>query len=74
MKISKEPGIARACIAIMSYLRDHPEAEDTAAGIAQWWVGETHETVSHALDFLVNENAIEKRGGIYRLSKKKVLE
>ncbi len=34
--------------AILQYLATHPQATDTADGIAQWWAARQHESVSAA--------------------------
>ena len=39
---------------ILSYLNDHPNAKDTAKGIADWWLqGRSQEIAQKALDDLV---------------------
>jgi hypothetical protein len=57
--------IARA---ILDYLRKHPEAQDTLAGIAEWWLPEeklkTRTTVvKEALTELVAEGLVLERKG-----------
>jgi len=56
----------RVAIAILHYLREHPTAKDSAAGIAKWWVGEERELVEKALAFLVKAGVLEKRRHIYQ--------
>jgi len=56
--------------AILDYLLEHPEAQDTLAGIAEWWLPEEKEKkvtrlaiVKEALDQLVsNALVLERRG------------
>jgi hypothetical protein len=52
--------------AIRSYLSGHPEAADSAAGIAQWWLGElngrvTVEDTERALAELVEAGVVERQ-------------
>ncbi len=52
--------------AIRSYLSGHPEAADSAAGIAQWWLGElngqvTVEDTERALAELVEARMVEQQ-------------
>lgn len=61
--------VARAGLAILNYLREHPKAEDTVAGIAQWWVGEEKEAVEKALSLLVKDGVMEQRGNTYRIAR-----
>lgn len=70
--LSKDQRIAKAGIAIMDYLRYHPDAEDTAEGIAQWWVGEAYDIVEKALNLLVRRGFIEQREELYRLYQQEV--
>jgi len=58
-------------IAILSYLRDHPQAKDSAKGIAEWWVGEEKEIVEKALTLLKQEGIIAKRRHLYQLAPNK---
>jgi Fe2+ or Zn2+ uptake regulation protein len=73
---------ARIAEAILDYLRKHPEAQDTLAGIAEWWLPE-HEvkgstaTVKEALAELVTAGLISEHEGkdaqiSYRLTKRGV--
>lgn len=55
-------------MAILHYLRDHPQAKDSAKGIAQWWVEEKQEIVAKALALLVKEGVVEKRGHLYQIA------
>lgn len=54
------------CAAIVAYLRDHPEAQDTARGIAQWWLPERGvspgvQDTERALERLVAEGRVLAR-------------
>ncbi len=60
----------RATLAILHYLRDHPQAKDSAKGIAQWWIGEKREVVEKALAFLVESGVLMKKRHHYQLSNK----
>ncbi len=58
-------GRARLSGAILSYLRAHPQAADTVAGIVEWWLpwnlhAEAVERVQAALDELVAQGWVEK--------------
>lgn len=59
----------RSAIALLDYWRAHPQAKDSATGIAQYWVGEAYETVHQALTLLVEEGVIEKRRHLYQLAR-----
>lgn len=57
--------IARA---ILNYLREHPDAQDTLAGIAEWWLPEEKiktriVVVREALTQLVDEGLVLERTG-----------
>jgi Fe2+ or Zn2+ uptake regulation protein len=65
--------------AVMRYLAEHPQAMDSAQGIAEWWVMREQvrvdvETVAKVLQQLVDEDQIEKvdsaNGLLYRLKKR----
>lgn len=58
-------------IAILNYLRDHPQAKDSAKGIAEWWLGEDKEMVEKALALLKQEGIIAKRRHLYQLAPNK---
>ncbi len=62
----------KSAIAILHYLRDHPQAKDGVEGIAQWWIGEEREIVEKALALLVNEGVIEKREHVYQLTQSRL--
>ena len=60
----------------MSYLAEHPQAMDSARGIAEWWVKRQQvpveaESVAKVLQQLVDEGQVEKvdsvNGPLYRL-------
>ncbi len=59
--------VRRTALSILSYLRAHPRAEDTASGIAEWWVHEDSATVEKALRLLTAEGVVEMKGKVYRL-------
>jgi hypothetical protein len=48
--------------AIVDYLQRHPDAADTVAGVAQWWVGRHHadDAVARAMTRLVKGGVVEK--------------
>jgi Fe2+ or Zn2+ uptake regulation protein len=62
---------------LMRYLVEHPQAMDTAEGIAEWWTrdGESRdvETVRRVLGHLINQGLVERIGSgkyaHYRLRK-----
>jgi len=67
-KVMNERRQSRVAQAILDYLRKHPEAQDTLAGIAQWWLpaqGIKNQTTSvqEALDELVAEGLISEHRG-----------
>jgi DNA-binding PadR family transcriptional regulator len=65
---------SRVAQAILDYLREHPEAQDTLAGIAEWWlpvqgIKDQNTSVKEALDELVAEGLIsELRGSDTQIS------
>lgn len=63
----KHDGIVMVAIHILIYLRKNPRAEDTAGGIAQWWVHEDTRSVEKALKLLVTNGVVEREGSVYRL-------
>jgi hypothetical protein len=73
--------IARA---ILDYLRKHPDAQDTVAGITEWWLPEEKIktraiTVKEALDELVGKGLVLARKGKdsqihYRINRRKARE
>lgn len=70
-KSTQQPQAYRVAIAILSYLQDHPQAKDSAKGIAEWWVGEEKALVEKALVLLKNEGIIVKRRHLYQLAPNK---
>jgi len=59
---------SRVAQAILDYLRKHPEAQDTLAGITEWWLPEQEvksrtATVKEALDELVEAGLISEHKG-----------
>ncbi len=61
--------VSQVAVAILSYLHEHPGAKDSAKGIAQWWVSEDLALVEEALDLLMKEKAVERRGEVYSLDR-----
>ena len=63
-----EAGRSRIAQAILDYLRKHPQAQDTLAGITEWWLPEqaiksNTATVKEALDQLVLEGLLSEHRG-----------
>ena len=77
-KSSKE---SRVLFDILAYLADHPDADDTIEGIAQWWLLEQRirqqiPVVEKALAVLVEKEFVLEQGGIngrtrYRINRRK---
>jgi hypothetical protein len=73
--------VASALEEILQYLVRHPNAKDSAEGIAQWWMespADPHE-VRAALDVLVNQGLLTKRAmagrpALYRVADGKAAE
>jgi Fe2+ or Zn2+ uptake regulation protein len=71
---------SRVAQAILDYLRKHPEAQDTLAGIAAWWLSEDDinnrtATVKEALNELASAGLIDEYEGkdsqtSYRITKR----
>ena len=64
----KEPSVAETVQAILDYLRKYPQAQDTQAGILQWWlvdlpVKPRAATVKQALDKLVRDGFLSEHKG-----------
>jgi len=65
--------------ALLNYVREHPQAMDTAEGISAWWTkgerGSDVETVRRVLDRLTDEGLLERLGegrySHYRLAKER---
>ena len=58
-------GRVRLCGAILGYLRTHPQAADTVAGIVEWWLpqylpAEAVERVQAAVDEWVAQGWVDK--------------
>jgi len=62
--------VRRVILAILHYLRDHPQAKDSAKGIAQWWLGEKREVVEKALAYLERSGVLIKKRHHYQLADK----
>jgi Fe2+ or Zn2+ uptake regulation protein len=62
MSTSETPDVV--VMALLDYLARHPQAADTLAGVARWWVGDDSryslEQVRHALDRLVDGGALRR--------------
>lgn len=69
---------------ILGYLIEHPDAQDTADGIAQWWILERcvksqAPLVNEAIDYLVERGLIVRRKAKdskihYRINRRKARE
>jgi Fe2+ or Zn2+ uptake regulation protein len=74
------PSRSRIAQAILDYLREHPDAQDTLGGIAEWWlpqddINNRTVTIKEALDELVAEGLISEHEGkdaqtSYRITKR----
>lgn len=79
-----ELSISEVARGILDYLRRHPEAQDTAAGISEWWLPKGKietplKEVESALEELVAEQFILERASRnsqthYRMNANKVRE
>ena len=52
---------AQLALKILDYLRHHPQAKDSAEGIAMWWVEDEPGQVRRVLEQLVDLNLLGKR-------------
>ena len=64
----KEPSVDEIVRAILDYLRKYPRAQDTQAGIVQWWLTDLPAkprgvTVKQALDNLVRDGFLSEHKG-----------
>ena len=61
-----EAGLVEAvAVAILDHLQSHPLAADSADGVARWWLGPAHasvtvEQVERALNLLVTRHAMRR--------------
>ncbi|HJV60825.1 MAG TPA: hypothetical protein VJ743_07750 [Albitalea sp.] len=58
MRADEEGLVDAVAVAILEHLRTHPLAADSAAGVARWWLGPAHASVTvpqveRALELLV---------------------
>ena len=79
-----EPTLERSplCSAILAYLAEHPQAQDSLEGIVEWWLLEQHikqttTQVNAALEQLVDEGLVIAHEGAagrvyYRMNRKKL--
>ncbi len=61
MQVNDGPGALELAAAIERYLQDHPQAADSVAGIAQWWLPNLTYSVDEvqiALDHLVRKEVL----------------
>ena len=75
---------SHVALQILDYLRSHPDAQDTLAGIAEWWLPEGNiktqlKTVAEALAELVAKDLVIQRKSKddqihYRINQKKLPE
>lgn len=61
---TSQADVSRIADEILNYLEDHPNAADTAEGIAKWWLSrqrfeESAARVQQALDYLVADARVE---------------
>jgi len=50
---ASEEDIIAVAQSIIEYVKENPDAKDTAEGIAKWWVQEDQAIVERALEYLV---------------------
>jgi Fe2+ or Zn2+ uptake regulation protein len=65
--VSEPDADAQVAEAVLAYLVEHPDAMDTAGGVAEWWVMRQRvrgdvETVSRVLRALVERGVLEEIG------------
>ena len=60
--------ICRVAIAIIAYLRRHPDAKDNLDGIAYWWVDEERDLVEQGLSMLIDLGTVKKEHELYSLA------
>ncbi|MFZ4529956.1 MULTISPECIES: hypothetical protein [Undibacterium] len=58
--------VSDVCLAILDYLKAHPQACDTAEGIHNWWIKwpglpESLVLTQHALSLLESEGQLQRR-------------
>ncbi|HEY6215607.1 MAG TPA: hypothetical protein VIW74_03040 [Pyrinomonadaceae bacterium] len=68
MKRDARTSVAETVRAIKEYLRKNPNAQDTHAGIVQWWLTDLptkprDATVKQALDELVHDGVLSEHKG-----------
>lgn len=68
LSVMKEATVAETVRAILAYLRENPDAQDTQAGIVQWWLNDLPvkprgATVKQALDNLVRDGFLSAHKG-----------
>ena len=59
--------IHRAAIAILTYLRSHPDAKDNLEGVASWWVNEEQSLVEESLSLLARLSVVKREHDLYSL-------
>jgi hypothetical protein len=64
----REPSVAETVRAILDYLRKNPKAQDTQAGILQWWLNDLPSkprdtTVKQAINKLVRDGFLTEHKG-----------
>ena len=64
----------RVAIAIVTYLRRHPDAKDNLDGIALWWVDEDREVVEKSLLLLAELGVVKKDHDLYSLADSPTVE
>jgi hypothetical protein len=60
--------VCRVAIAIITYLRQHPDAKDNLDGVALWWVDEERDLVDEGLSLLVELKTVKKDHELYSLA------